>query len=1486
MTQFRSPFYKKLLSTFFVTVIATAIIGLSVLPAQALTLRPLQVATTGNPAWPNKCGLKIGLLIDRSESISASEGTTMKNAAKGFVDALTGTPSQFAVASFGDTATQNLGFTSVTAAGDATTVKNSIGALAIGGTGLATNWDAAFQSQIGNGADVVVILTDGNPTRRGVNGEGGNGSSDPLGYNLDAGITSSNSVKAGGARVVAVGIGNDLDVSNLQAISGPTINDDYFTSSFDTLNTKLAELAKKICGGTVTVQKLVKNADGSYTPTNGWNYAATNAVTSPKTTAGLGTAEFKYDGTPKTTTITETLQSGYLVESVECLKNSTVIASSTTVAVTVTVNTDDIISCTFKNKPNVATLTINKTAVGDNATFPFTSTIPGKANFNVVTSGGSGTTGAFTIPAGTQYDVTESLPLGWNLTGLSCTGTTATIAGAKATFTAATDANIICTYTNTRQTATVTINKSTTGGNGTFPFTSTIPGKANFNLVTSGGSATTGSFTVNTGTYDITESVPGGWSLTNLDCTGAASVVKANPKLTVTLAQSQNVVCTFSNARDTANLTVKKIAVGGEGTFGFTTNTSLSNFNLSTIGGAAQTSTIAIPTGSYDITEVVPAGWDLTSLSCTNTTTVVANPKITINATKDADIVCTFTNTRHTANLTIVKNASGGNGTFGFTSTTPTNSSFNLTTVGGTATTGSFTIPTGSYDITENVPAGWDLTGLNCTNTTTSISGSKITITATKGANIVCTFSNTRQTANLTVKKVAVGGNSTFGFTSDSALGSFNLTTVGGAAQTSTVSIPTGNYTIAETQQAGWGLTGLSCTNASAQVAGNGVTITATKGADIVCTFTNARDTANLTVKKVSVGGNSTFGFTSNTPLGDFNLTTSGGTATTSTVAVPTGTFDISEVVPAGWDLTDVSCSGATPTITTKVTITAVKDANIVCTFTNTRHTANLVIKKVAVGGNSTFGFTSDTPLGNFNLTTSLGAAETLSVAVPTGSYDIAEVLPANWDLTGVICTGAQYSTSGTQVTIAATKDASIVCTFTNTRNTARLTVIKNTVGGNGTFGFTSNTPLGDFNLTTVNATATTSTVSLVTGTYDISEVVPAGWDLTDVSCTGATPTITTKVTITAVKDADIVCTFTNTRQSANVTVVKNTVGGNATFGFTSDTPLGDFGLTTSGGTATTSSVSIPTGSYAITETPLSGWTLTGLTCSGAQFTTSNSTVNITAVKDANIVCTFTNTRDTANVTVVKNAVGGNATFGFTSDTPLGDFGLTTVGATATTATVSIPTGIYTISETALAGWTLTDLDCSGAQFLEGADSLTIQASKNADIVCTFTNTRDTADITVIVNASGGNATFGFTSDTPLGDFDLTTVGGTATTATVSIPTGDFEVEEIVPAGWTLTSVGCSVTAPISIVPTAVNPQTNFTATKGSHVVCTFNNTKDPEVLGTVVTRPVEVKGTSVSTLAVTGSYPVTLAATALVFVLAGALALRTSRRKKGVLEI
>ena len=125
-----------------------------------------------NPNFPAKCGINVALVLDFSNSVTNPQLVQLKAAANGFVDALTGTPSQVGTFTFATNAPASAGdtlaLTSVSTSASATTVKNKITnytrpAVAVGGT----NWDRGLYQVAQSAArfDVAVVITDGDPTQ-------------------------------------------------------------------------------------------------------------------------------------------------------------------------------------------------------------------------------------------------------------------------------------------------------------------------------------------------------------------------------------------------------------------------------------------------------------------------------------------------------------------------------------------------------------------------------------------------------------------------------------------------------------------------------------------------------------------------------------------------------------------------------------------------------------------------------------------------------------------------------------------------------------------------------------------------------------------------------------------------------------------------------------------------------------------------------------------------------------------------------------------------------------------------------------------------------------------------------------------------------------------------------------------------------------------------------------------------------------------------
>jgi Prealbumin-like fold domain len=326
----------------------------------------------------------------------------------------------------------------------------------------------------------------------------------------------------------------------------------------------------------------------------------------------------------------------------------------------------------------------------------------------------------------------------------------------------------------------------------------------------------------------------------------------------VTVNVGEIVTCTFGNAK-LGSIKVVKNAVGAQGTFAFTSNISGNSvFSLATTNGVAEKMFSNLnsrpATTPFVITETAQSGWLLSGQNCVGDNATPANladdrttAPNAIDLRAGENFVCTFTN-KILATLTLVKNVTNNNGGTALATAWTLSASDGTTTVSGA--TGSVPVtsalvPVGTYTLSETGgPAGYGASAWNCTGGT--LVGNQLKLET--ALNVTCTISNDDQPATLIVKKVALGGNSTFSFSS-STLGVFNLTTSGGAASTTFNNLNTGTYTVAETVPTGWILSSATCSD------GSPITnISLSLGETVTCTFTNKKlGTINITKTRVGV---------------------------------------------------------------------------------------------------------------------------------------------------------------------------------------------------------------------------------------------------------------------------------------------------------------------------------------------------------------------------------------------------------------------------------------------------------------------------------------------------------------------------------------------------------------------------------------------------------------------------------------------------------
>jgi|GEM_PF-4382097 len=277
-------------------------------------------------------------------------------------------------------------------------------------------------------------------------------------------------------------------------------------------------------------------------------------------------------------------------------------------------------------------------------------------------------------------------------------------------------------------------------------------------------------------------------------------------------------------------------------------------------------------------------------------------------------------------------------------------------------------------------------------------------------------------------------------------------------------------------------------------------------------------------------------------------------------------------------------------------------------------------------------------------------------------------------------------------------------------------------------------------------------------------------------------------------------------------------------------------------------------GSYTITEGITAGWALNDITCTGEVSYTPdlpNRSVTVNLATGQTPSCFFTNIQTAeGSINITKEANPEDGTdFLFTS-TSLGDFGLDDEGVAGPNVDSfphnrlvgSLLPGSYTVTESALAGWTLTGITCVGissvnylANLETGSVTINLGAAEHAD--CTFTNTQDEAAADSVINivkeANPEDGTdFGFTST--LGTFTLDDQSDDVPVDDVPhafLPPaqqpGSYTFTEDAVAGWTLESITCTQGASYQVdLPTR---SVTVTLASEDNVVCTFNNVKDDQ---------------------------------------------------------
>lgn len=285
---FRKPFLK----IFFAVVVALGLVVGSVPRAAADD-------PAANPPWPSYCGLKLGIILDLSGSLSNSDVALSKDASVAAIQALVGTNSSVGLHTFSSQSPHN-GIeklpVSVASAASAQPMIDYITGFTRGSGGT-TAWNAAFDrvTSLNLDYDAVLMVTDGYPNA------------------LDPAIVAANTMKANGTRIVGVGVGSGVNEATIKQISSPDAY--YSAASFDVLADALKDAALESCKGSVNITKLVDAADGTDpAAAAGWTFNGAGSVEGSATTADSGVATLTYTDAQTSVTITEAAKPRFAIK--------------------------------------------------------------------------------------------------------------------------------------------------------------------------------------------------------------------------------------------------------------------------------------------------------------------------------------------------------------------------------------------------------------------------------------------------------------------------------------------------------------------------------------------------------------------------------------------------------------------------------------------------------------------------------------------------------------------------------------------------------------------------------------------------------------------------------------------------------------------------------------------------------------------------------------------------------------------------------------------------------------------------------------------------------------------------------------------------------------------------------------------------------------------------------------------------------------------
>src|SRR3954451_14208012 len=644
----------------------------------------------------------------------------------------------------------------------------------------------------------------------------------------------------------------------------------------------------------------------------------------------------------------------------------------------------------------------------------------------------------------------------------------------------ASNAVLVCSVTNTRNTGTIEGIKDFVGTAGLV----NLQVDGTTKKSDAGDGDTTGAVTVDTGNHSVGETAGTATSLSDYTSSivckkGATTVASGNGTSLsgIPVGKNDAVVCTITNTRSTGTIEVVKDFVGTAGLVNLQVDGTTKKTDA---GDGDTTGAVGVDTGNHSVGETAGTGTNLSdytsSIVCNKgTSTVASGNGATLSgisvASGDA-IVCTITNTRKSGTIEVIKDFVGTAGKVDL----QVDGTTKKTDAGDGDTTGAVGVDTGNHSVSETAGTGTSLTDYNSSiickdagnNLVAGGNGATLgSIPVGSGDAIVCTITNTRKIGTLKVVKDFVGTAGKVNLQIDTVT---KASDVGDGGNTGAVTVDTGNHSVGETAGTGTNLSdytsSIECVDASDNVVATGSgtslgSVPVGEGDAIVCTITNTRNSGTIEVIKDFVG---TAGKVDLQVDATTKKTDAGDGDTTGAVAVDTGKHSVGETAGTGTSLGDytssIVCKKGTYTVAsgTGTSLTGVPVGagdTVVCTITNTRKTGTLKVVKSFVGTAGKVNLQIDT----VTKVTDVGDGGTTgNVTVDTGNHSVGETAGTATSLgdysSAIVCKKGTYtvaSGTGTSLTgVPVGAGDTVVCTITNTRKTGTIEVVKDFIGTAG----------------------------------------------------------------------------------------------------------------------------------------------------------------------------------------------------------------------------------------------------------------------------------------------------------------------------------------------------------------------------------------------------------------------------------------------------